>query len=368
MTPIPFTKPDGELAVEFFTTAIGQLAAAGLPDRLLEDELGAFPDHGWRTAAEAGWFRALLSEDRDGLGLGCVELGAIFRAVGHRLLRGPLLDHAVALPMLCEAVTEAQRAELEPGLDGERIIVVVEPLAAPYGDPADMTVDGRSLSGSADLVRFGAEADSFVVVARRDGDPVILLVPASVAEVQSVPSQDPTTALATVSFAATAVAPAQILAFGADAAAVLASVHGVQRLMAVAELTGVAEEMTALSVDYAKERVQFGRPIAGFQAIRHMLATMTGKSSALLSLSDAVLADADAAPERIPVLGRLAKAYSAEPSRFVAEQALQVHGGVGFTWELTLHLYLRRVLSLEGLLGEDSQLFAEIGAKALEMG
>jgi alkylation response protein AidB-like acyl-CoA dehydrogenase len=366
VSPIPFTRPEGELAAEFFTTTIAQLSAANLPDRLLEDSGADFPDQVWKDAAESGWFRLLLAEEHDGLGLGYGELGAIFRAVGHRPLRGPLLDHAVALPLLAAAAPPDLRAELLPALDGERVAVMVEPLGVPYGDPADLRLEDGVLSGSAGLVAFAAAADAFVVVADRGGDPVLALLAADGVAVEPLPSQDPTMEVARVTFDRVPVPDGRLLATGSDAAALIATIHGGQRLMAVAELSGAAEEMTALSVDYAKERFQFGRPIAGFQALRHILSAMTGKSSALISISDAALEDVDEDPARVAERGRLAKAYSAEPSRFIAEQALQVHGGVGFTQELSLHLYIRRVLSLQGFLGEDAELFTEIGAAALE--
>lgn len=368
MSDVPFTKPEDELAAEFFSTTIAQLSGAGMPERLLEEEekLPPFPDEPWRAAAESGWFRLLLPEELDGLGLGYAELGAIFRAVGHRLMRGPLLDHAVALPLIAAATSEALRGEISAALDGESTIVLAQPLPRPYGAGSDLTLAGAELRGTADLVSFGAAADSFVVVADRDGETVLLLVSASAAEVRERGSHDPTVELATVGFSDVEVAADRVLLEGAAAARTLAMVHGAQRLMAVAELSGAVEEMTAMAVSYAGERVQFERPIAGFQALRHILAEMTGKASTLLSLSDAALWDADADRERVPELGRLAKAFSAEPSRFVAEQALQVYGGVGFTHEVPLHLFMRRALSLQGFLGEDADLFTEIGSAVLE--
>jgi len=155
--------------------------------------------------------------------------------------------------------------------------------------------------------------------------------------------------------------PARVIATGAQAVELRDRIRGGLRLMATAELGGAAEELTALAVDYAKARHQFGRPIGGFQAVRHLLAEMYGRACGLRSLADAACADADEDMQRWPELGRAAKAYSAEPARFVAEQCLQVHGGMGFTYETTPHLYLRRVLTLEGYLGEAADLMLEIG-------
>jgi alkylation response protein AidB-like acyl-CoA dehydrogenase len=120
-----------------------------------------------------------------------------------------------------------------------------------------------------------------------------------------------------------------------------------------------------MAVEYSKVREQFGRPIAGFQALRHLLATMAGRAAALRSLVQASLTDADADPMRRRELGLVAKAFSARVGRYVAEEALQVHGGIGFTAEYRLHPYFRRILTLQGSFGEPERALEEIGATLL---
>jgi alkylation response protein AidB-like acyl-CoA dehydrogenase len=215
-------------------------------------------------------------------------------------------------------------------------------------------------------VAFGGQADALVVTATRDQALVLGLVDARQAEITPIKSFDPCVEYARVRFVDVPLEEEHVIAAGAGAATLREQVHASLRLMSVAELSGVASEMTSRAVDYAKQRTQFGRTIGGFQAVRHILSTMTGRSSALLSLSEASLADGDEDASRLPYLGRLVKAYSSDVSRYVAEQALQVHGGIAFTHELPLHLFLRRVLTLQGYLGEAPHLYADLGRSALE--
>jgi alkylation response protein AidB-like acyl-CoA dehydrogenase len=352
---------DSSLAGELFTESRRLLEAAGSPERWLRDDVGEALDESWRAIARAGWFRTLVPEDDDGLGLGLFELGAVFRAVGHRPMRGPLLDQAVTVPLLLRVAHGAARDRLTACLDGEAVAVLAEDPAAPYGRGPDAVrfADG-TLDGEAALVPFASEADHLVVVASSSEGPALVLVDAAAAEVTPTTSADPCVDYGVVRLRDVAVGPDSVIAVGPEAAELRDLIRGGLRLMAVAELSGAAEELTDLAVEYAKIRNQFGRPIGGFQAVRHLLAEMSGRTSALRNLADAVLADASD-ESRWAELGRAAKAYSAEPARFVAEQSLQVHGGIGFTWETRPHLHLRRVLTLEGYLGEAADLLTEIG-------
>jgi alkylation response protein AidB-like acyl-CoA dehydrogenase len=364
------TPQSGErsLADEFYASAFEQLSALRCPQRLATDggELAPFPDDVWKAIAAADWFRALVPEADGGLGLGLIELGAIFRAIGRRPVRGPLHDHAGALPTLLPLTEPGPvRDRFESALAGDSLVVVAEDPAPPFGrGPAAMRfADGR-LSGEAHLVPFASEADSFVVVATdASGDPTFVVVGAGKANVDPMGSSDPCAAYGTVSLDGVAVEA--VLASGAEAQRLRERVYAVRRLLAVAELAGATEELTAMSVEYAKQREQFGRPIGGFQAIRHILATMHGRTTSLNSLLEDSLAEADSDPSAASRLARIAKAHSSSVSRYVAEQALQVHGGVGFTEELSLHFYYRRVLTLEGYLGETSDLLLEIGKEGI---
>lgn len=350
------------LADQLFDESRRRLSSLGLPERLLDDPDPTRLDETWHAVAAAGWFRTLVEEQDDGLGLGLHELGAVFRAVGHSPLRGPLLDQAVAVPLLLARAGGRVRERLLLSLDGESVTVLAEDPTAPYGRGVEAVhlVDAQ-LDGQIALVPFVELADHFVVVASSAEGPALVMVDAADVVVKPGSSADPCVAYGSLLLRGVPVEQESVIATGPNAAALRERIRGALRLMAVAELSGATAELTALAVAYAKTRHQFGRPIGGFQAVRHLLAEMQGRTSSLRSLADACLTDADSDEHRWAELGRAAKAYSTEPARFVAEQSLQIHGGMGFTYEMTPHLYLRRVLTLEGYLGEAADMLVEIG-------
>lgn len=350
------------LADQLFDESQRRLLSLGLPERLLDDADPTRLDETWAAVAAAGWFRTLVAEQDDGLGLGLRELGAVFRAVGHTPLRGPLLDQAVTVPSLLPRADGPVRDRLLLSLDGESVTVLAEDLAAPYGRGVEgvCLVEGH-LDGQVALVPFAELADQFVVVAASTDGPMLVMVDAADVVVIPGSSADPCVAYGSLLLQRVPVEHESVIATGASAVALRERIRGALRLMAVAELSGAAEKLTALAVAYAKTRYQFGRPIGGFQAVRHVLAEMQGRTSSLRSLADACLSDADGDQRSWAERGRAAKAYSTEPARFIAEQSLQVHGGMGFTYETTPHLYLRRVLTLEGYLGESADMMFEIG-------
>lgn len=359
---MPTQMRQDTLADQLFAESQRRLLSLGLPERLLGDIAPTRLDETWDAVAAAGWFRTLVPEQDDGLGLGLRELGAVFRAVGHTPLRGPLLDQAVTVPLLFAHSAVPVRDLLFLSLDGDSVTVLAEDLGAPYGLGVEgvRLADGH-LDGHVALVPFAELADHFVVVAASPDGPALVMVKAASVVVTPGSSADPCVAYGSLSLQRVPVEPESVIATGVDAAALRERIRGALRLMAVAELSGAAERLTALAVTYAKTRYQFGRPIGGFQAVRHLLAEMQGRTSSLRSLAEACLSDADTDQRRWAELGRTAKAYSTEPARFIAEQSLQVHGGMGFTYETTPHLYLRRVLTLEGYLGESADMMVEIG-------
>ena len=348
------TDERDQLARDVHASAMDLLESAKTRDALMRargDE--TFPDAAWNAIVKAGWAQTIVPEDQGGLGLGLIELAAIFRAVGRRPVRGPLLDHAVTVPLLLKQ-TGARLA------DGE-IAVLAEAPGPPYGKgPEAVVVRNGKADGAIDLVPFATRAKHLVVVA---SGPTLALVDTANAIVESMPSHDPAIEYARVRFEGADVE--HVIATGEAADLLRSRLHATLRLMVAAELAGGAAELTDMSVDYAKRREQFGRPIAGFQAVRHILARMATRSKSLDNLVAATLEDAEREPSRLVELGKLAKAYSSVIARQTAEDALQVHGGMGFTAEYPLHLYMRRALSTEGYLGETADLLTELGEAVL---
>ena len=348
-------------------SALALLKSHDTRDALLhQDPEAAFPDATWRAIVAAGWGLTLLDDAHGGLGLGVAEAAAIFRAVGRGPCRGPLHDLIVSLPLLANGGSAATRDRLVAGITGDSLVVTAEAAAPPYGlgDRAVTLRDG-ALDGTIELVPFAASADRIVITAHDGRGPVQVLVDAKAATRERTVSHDPCVDRGRVVLSSLRVGADDIVASGAEAAKLRERISSTLRLMVASELAGVAATITDLSVEYAKVREQFGRPIAGFQAVRHMLARMTQRTVSLANIADAAAADADAAPDRLGELGALAKAYATPTARWVAEEGLQVHGGIGFTAEYPLHLYMRRALTLESLTGESSAVTLEIGRMTL---
>lgn len=360
--------------------------------RLQAEPAGQPPDREqWRQLAEAGWFRLLLAEEYGGLGLDAAALGAVFLATGAEPVRGPLLQHAVTVPLLRSLATGGQAATLDAALEGALLLGVADGDAAGNGvhggdavdvvdavdDPHRMAGVGLTrgapglrleegrLRGVAELVSFGQWAEALIVVARAAREPVLLLLPADLARREPLVCVDPAAAWCRMVFDDVAVAPDAVLLRGAAVTELLARNRALQRLMVAAELAGGAARMVAMSVEYARTRRQFGRPIGSFQALQHMLAEMSAKAAALHSLVLATLADAVAQPGRLTELGLIAKAQACRTGRELSQEALQVHGGIGFTAELSLHLHMRRVFTHQGQLGESDALLTELGERTL---
>jgi len=289
----------------------------GLRDAEWED---GFSPRDWAAAEEAGWLDVLRAEEKGGLGLGLPELGVIFRSVGRHLFAGPLLEHAVAVPLV-----EAAGAEV----DG--FVAVV------FGDGAG--------------TRYADRADTLIVV--RDGG--VEVVPASAATIMPRRSLDPAVTYGDVS----RLPGGDLVPLDVD------QLVAALRLMAACELAGLAERSLELAVEYAKQREQFGRPIGSFQAVQHILAEMARRQHGLNALVESAVA---AAGEARPLAGRVAKAATALGSREIVEGSLQVHGGIAFTVEHVLHRYYKHVLGLEHLYGGGRELSRELGRMLLERG
>jgi alkylation response protein AidB-like acyl-CoA dehydrogenase len=319
----------------------------------------------WQAMGEAGWFRILLPEECDGLGLTFVELGQIFQEVGVQPLRGPLLESAVCVPLVAAAAGEACRARLEPCLNGEAVACLVEPLESPYGGTI-VVADGH-LKAEVPIVPFASEADVLLVTAQGEGGPFVLCLDPALAKIEQTRSVDPCVSLSSVCLNCPVPDDAVVLT-GPAAQLLIDRMRSARQLMIAAEIAGGTVKLTEMSVEYAKIRRQFGRAIGEFQAIQHMLAGMSVRSAALVNLASAMAADVAADDRRLFDNARIAKAFASETGRYIAEEAIQVHGGIGFTEELPLHIYYRRVLSVQGRLGETEALQYRIGQDILRTG
>lgn len=307
-----------------------------------------------------------LPEQYGGAGFGMVELCIVTEELGRALLCAPYFSTAVlAANAILNAGTEAQKASLLPDLasgtrratlavtelNGDWALSSIELLATPVAN-------GYRLDGAKSFVVDGHVAELLVVAARLPdtvGDDGIALftldADASGVERRLLESMDPTRKLARIDFHG---APAQLLGSPDDGAKALARTLDQAAIALANEMVGGAQKLLDSAVDYAKVRVQFGRTIGSFQAIKHRLADLLldvelAKSAAYYAAQAAAVDD----PEW-SALACLAKAAASETYLRAAIECIQLHGGIGFTWDNDTHLWFKRAKSSEVFLGQPS--------------
>jgi alkylation response protein AidB-like acyl-CoA dehydrogenase len=354
-----------DVAAEFAATAQDILTRLGASQRVAAElDSEGFSRTAWSAAAEAGWLEALVSEEAGGLGLTLRELGPIFTAAGRHLFSGPLAEHAIAGALAASVASAPARDRLRAALSGETLLTLVDAAATGTGTAPEL--GARRLSGSCELVRFAAQADELMVVAGTAAGPAVLLIRSDRPGVGVIDraSLDPATTMASVRFDEADVDDADVVAAGDDAADLIDRTRAGIRIAVACELSGIADHVLALAVDYAKERQQFGRPIGSFQALQHILAEMAREAFGLSRLCRE--AAAAAVPGTLEVVSLVAKAHAAATARSVTEGSMQVHGGIAFTIEHQLHRYYKHVLFLEGFYWDRHEIHETLGRRLLE--
>ncbi len=319
----------------------------------------------WRQLAELGWTGLHVPERFGGADLGVVELAIVLEELGRCLAPVPFLPTVIAADLLLELGSEAQqRAWLSRIASGEVVATLALTEGGASPDPGSTRLlaaragDGFSLTGRKLFVPDAAVADLLLVVARTSGEGErglgVFAVPAASPGVEIAPmkSMDLLRPLAEVRFEDVSLPASALLGGRTDAHEGLRASLDRALAMICAEMVGGAEQCLEDSVAYAKERVQFGKPIGVNQAIKHKCADMLFEVESARSLTYyAAWAARERAPEA-PMAAAMAKAYVSDAYRHVAGENIQIHGGVGFTWEYDCHLYFKRAKSDECWLGD----------------
>jgi alkylation response protein AidB-like acyl-CoA dehydrogenase len=314
-----------------------------------------------RMADQLGLQGLAVPVEYGGAGYGPAELGIVLEEMGRALLVAPYFATvALAGQVLVSSGDEAAKRRWLPGIaDGSLTATLAVAEESGSWDPADVATtaersgDGWALNGSKLFVVDGHTADLLLVVARAaDGLGVFAVAgDAQGVERAGLDALDLTRQLASVGFSD---ASATRVGVG-DAAAWLSAVVDLVLAASAAEQIGGAAACLDLAVEYAKVREQFGRPIGSFQAIKHKCSTLlleveSGRSAAY----HASAAVAEPGPEA-SIAAALAKAYCSQAFTHAAKECIQIHGGIGYTWEHDAHLYLRRAKSSELLFGSPAQ-------------
>ncbi len=309
--------------------------ARGAARSLLEADAEALPPF-WGDLAGLGWLGLHLPEDVGGSGFGLPELVVVVEELGRSVTPGPFVPTVVASAVIDAAGGDDLRARLLPRLaDGSTFGGVAL--------DADITVRGTTASGTAPAVLGGGLAHLLVLPA---GDDVVVVDASAHGVTVSVPMNlDPTRRSARVTLDG---APADVIAGGRRLLTDLG------RLITAAEATGVATECTQQAAEYAKVRTQFGRPIAMFQAIKHHCANMlVAAELATATVWDAARAAEDGG-EQLTLTAAEAAVLALAAADECANLNIQVHGGIGFTWEHDAHLYLRRATALAAVVDAET--------------
>ncbi len=316
----------------------------------------------WQTLADQGWVGLTLPEEHGGLGLGQVELAVVAEEMGRACLPGPFLSTLTASALIERAGNSEQRAKyLAPVAAGElkATVAILEEGANWEVDAVKLKAarDGHnfSLSGRKLFVPDAAGADLLICVAR-EGDQLALLPVhrgAGGLSIKAMPSMDATRKLYEVTFDGVTVATADAFGADGDASGALRGALEVATVALCAEMVGGMQWVLDTTVEYAKTRQQFGRPIGSFQAVQHHCADMLLMTESARSATYyAAWALTEEEEPRASGAVSIAKAYCSDAYREVGNRGIQVHGGIGFTWEHDLQLYYKRSKSSETLFGD----------------
>jgi alkylation response protein AidB-like acyl-CoA dehydrogenase len=321
----------------------------------------------WGRLAEMGLLALAVPEKYDGLGQSMVELSVVFEELGRGLYFGPFLAGVgLAVPALLGSADESAIADYLPGIaSGETIATVAVTEddgrfdTASTATTAEPDGDGWKLTGTKVVVLDGADADLLLVTAKSGEDVSLYAVAGDATGLTRtrLESLDLARSVARVELDAT---PARLVGQPGAAPALIADVLDNALVALAAEQAGGAQVCLDSSVEYAKTRQQFNKVIGSYQAVAHKLVEMLQQvefSKASARYAAAAVAEGDA---EAPVAARVAAAYCGEAVRKVAVEAVQVHGGIGFTWEHDTHLYYRRAWSSQHLFAGLADHHAEI--------
>ncbi|MCW1384755.1 acyl-CoA/acyl-ACP dehydrogenase [Novosphingobium sp. KCTC 2891] len=310
----------------------------------LLERVGAWDEMFWNTAVEQGWTALAISEEHGGLGLGLTELGLVAQATGAATAGAPFLAVGHGLAHAVAAIDDAAlQAQWLPRLAAGDMLGTVafgegsSPLTA---TPAVTFADGI-LNGAKDGVTGGLKADIALVWALADGEPALVLAELAGADRTPVDSFDNARLIADITFAAT---PARLIARGAEARELALDVLARMAVVTAHEQVGGAEALLFIARDYANTRRAFGQVIGAFQSVKHRIAELYGLVE--IARANCIHAAARAGQADFLIAAADARISATDAYDTAARDCVQVHGGIGVTWEQGLHLHMRRARSL----------------------
>ena len=341
-----------------------------------EDDRGFTADM-WQKIAQVGWLGLIVPEEHGGTGQNLVDLGILLEEVGHGVMPGPFFNTALVTVAILDAGSDAQKAEYLPRIAAGDLIAtaaILEPYSRLDANginlEASASGDGYTLNGTKMFVENAHAADYLLVAARTGGsgeDGITLLLVDAQSDGVSV---DKLKTIATdnqceVTFNNVSVPAANVLGEAGNGWAQLKLLLQKGAALRCCQMVGALQEVLDMTVEYVKNRVQFGRPIGSFQAIQHYCANMaTDVDGSRFITYQAIWRLGEGLPSDLEVSS--AKAWVSDSAQRVAATAHQCHGAIGFTQEHDLQLFTRRLKAWEVSFG-DGDYHRERVAQAMEI-
>ena len=326
--------------------AVGRLQRSGsrAAARATLDGPGGYSREMWSAGAELGWNGLAIAEEFGGSGFGLAELAIIVEITGRELTPGPFLPSVAAAVAIDQCAPDSVRAQLLPGLaEGSTIAAVGLNVQVNMESDLTATAEWPAVLGApdADVLVLSAGEDLIVVDAGAEG-----------VTVTALPTLDTTRTVGAVTMRGAQIPADRVLRGAARHA------RTVFRILAAAESVGISWACLDMAVEYAKVREQFGRTIGTFQAVKHHAANMLVDAEQTTAATWAAARAGDLDAAWLPAATAAAHAIRAQV--FNAQNNIQLHGGIGFTWEHDAHLYLRRARSLSALLADGNDPLADL--------
>ncbi|RMD83964.1 MAG: acyl-CoA dehydrogenase [Candidatus Dadabacteria bacterium] len=315
----------------------------------------AYDEDLWRTMVELGWTALAVPEQAGGVGMNMAAVAALAEEAGRAALPSPLIATLLATVVLREAPLERARPWLERIVAGSPATLAITPQDGSW-DPAatDVEAEGNRLRGTAWFVQDARKAEFFVVSARSADGVGLYAVEAGAPGVRIHPDRivDLTRDQARVEFDEVEVGDPAVVAPGGAGGEALARAWPAMLTIVAADMCGAAEWQLQTTAEYARVRKQFDRPIGFFQAVKHPIVNMMLEIDGARSLVYNAACAIDHEPERAELYARMAKAAASDAAAFCSGRSVQLHGGIGVTWECDVHIYFKRQLHNQQFLGD----------------
>ena len=329
--------------------------------QMMEDDRG-YSDELWNKMAELGWTGLIYPEEYGGAGLSIVDLVVVLEEMGKASVPGPFFSSTCLGGLaILEAGNDAQKQKYLPDIAAGKTKATLAFLEEnARWDEKGVNIKARkgkknySLSGVKLFVPDAHTADVIVCAVRTADGLSLFVVDRQQAGVNTrlLKTMDQTRKLCEVTFDKVQVTPDAVLGAAGQASEPLRRIIDRSKVALCAEMCGGAQKVLDMTVEYAKIREQFGRPIGSFQAIQHKCANMLVQvESAKSATYYAAWAVSNNIPEA-PLAAAMAKAYCSDAFRQVTAEGIQVHGGIGFTWEHDMHIYFKRAKGSEVTFGD----------------